>query len=66
MTEFEKHEGSICDSIKVDCPSCGCDRCTEIQKAGWKKALEWVKSRSDYSKELYMIWANDIDDELGT
>lgn len=37
---------------------------TKALKVGWKAALEWVKSRSECSKELYMIWVNDIDEEL--
>lgn len=34
-------------------------------KQGWIAALEWVKSRSEIGKSLYMINVNDIDEELG-
>ncbi len=30
----------------------------------WKAALEWVKSRSDVAKSLYMIGVDELDDEL--
>lgn len=33
-------------------------------KAGWKASLEWVKSRSDIGKNLYMIDVNELDEEL--
>lgn len=33
-------------------------------QAGWKAALEWVKSRSQVGKSLYMINVSDIDEEL--
>ena len=30
----------------------------------WRAALEWVKSRSEVAKSLYMVSVNDIDEEL--
>lgn len=70
FTEFEKHEGSICNSINVDCPSCGCDRCTEIQHAGWKAALECVMRKgmhyygNDFLTDMTEL-SRDIRIELG-
>jgi len=35
-----------------------------IARKFWRAALEWVKSRSQIAKSLYMIDVNDIDEEL--
>jgi len=65
MKEFDKHECSICDKIEGGCPSEGCGRCTQIQKAGWKTALEWVLDGGfeDVDGE-HCILADDIREEL--
>jgi len=34
------------------------------RRGTWKAALEWVKSRSDVAKSLYMINVNELDNEL--
>lgn len=63
MKEFEKHEGSICDSINVDCPPYGCDYCTEIQHVGWKAALRWLQTQNDVYIDKYV--SEYINKELG-
>ncbi len=40
------------------------DEYKPIGEAGWKAALEWVKSQSDEAKNLYMIDVNDMEREL--
>ena len=37
---------------------------TSAVEETWKAALEWVKSRSDHSKELYMINDYELEREL--
>jgi len=63
MGQFEKWEDENC--VTRDCGGATCDDCERLRWDGWKAALEWVKSRSEVAKSLYMINVNDIDDELG-
>ena len=60
MEQFKKKW----NKLGVDVPR-DVTRDEAIARGYWKAALEWVKSRSEVAKSLYMIDVNDIDNELG-